>query len=465
MQGCNGSLDGDDAAAMRYTESRLTLFSEIMIQGIEKQTVELIPNYDGSEIEPTVLPSLLPNLLINGASGIAAGYATAFPPFNPNEVFDAVIARIDSPNCRIETIKNIMPGPDFPTGGIILNPEGIDEAYTTGKGKIMIRAKMELRNKKQIYITELPYEVNKAQLIDEIQELGEKYEVLNISDCHDETDENGVSICINLKSSENYDFVSNFIYKNTNAQIAYSINMTAIKDRKPYTMPILFTIDAFINHVNDVTIKATKFNLEKANIRKEIIIGLIKAIKIVDEVVALIRRSEDKNGAVQALINKLAFTPIQADAIVNLRLYRLSNTDVKALEKELAELNIKIAEYEMILKDKTFRDNYIKSKLREYKKLLNHPRRSTFSNDQAVINIDQADVIEDRDNYIVVTRDGYVKNIPTKSFLASEYQTLKVKEGDLPIAQFKSNQRHKLILITNKGRYIVLPVFKITTTK
>jgi topoisomerase-4 subunit A len=465
MQGCNGSLDGDGAAAMRYTESRLTQYAEMMVEGIKKNTVPLIPNYDGGEVEPAVLPSLLPNLLINGASGIAAGYATNIPPFNPNEVFDAVIARIDSPNCHLETIKNLMPGPDFPTGGFIHNLQGIDDAYATGKGKIVIRAKIDLVGKKQAFITQIPFEVNKAHLIDEIQDLAEQHESLNIIDCHDESDENGVSICINLKSTDNFDFVKNFLFKNTQAQVSYAINLTAIKDHKPYTMSILFILDAFIEHITEVTINAAKFDLAKAKLRKEVIEGLIKAISIIDEVVALIRRSTDKVSAKQALITKLLFTEVQAEAIVTLRLYRLTNSDVTELQEELKQIIEAIREFELIANDKTYRNNYIKNKLRSSKKLFNTPRKSVFSNEDATTVIDQNDIIEDRDNYLIITKDGYLKNVPTKSVVLSSPEELKIKEGDIPVAQFKSNQRHKLILITSKGNYVSIPVYKIETTR
>jgi topoisomerase-4 subunit A len=466
MHGNNGSLDNDPAAAMRYTESRLSLYAELLIKNIRKETVPFIENFDGSEIEPTVLPSLLPNLLINGANGIAAGYATNIPPFNVVELLECLIARIDSPNSRLETILNIMPGPDFPTGGIILNKEGIREAYETGRGKINIRSKIELRTKKQAYITEIPYEVNKAELIDEINEQAEKYDILNINECHDETDQNGVSICINLYNSDNFDFVKNFLYKNTSLQIAYNFNMIAINNRKPCLMGILPYLDAFIKHCDTITLNATNFDLNKAISRKEIVTGLIKAIKVVDQVIDLIRKSNDKQNAKQELMNKMKFTEIQAESIVNLRLYRLSSSDVSELEEELKQLNALIDEFTKIVKDKKYRDNHIKGIFREYKKLFkDNKRKSSFSDEEVNISIDVSETIEDKEIYMIVTRDGYLKNVSIKSFENNEYNDIGLKEGDVQITQFKTNQKNKIIIVTNKGRYVCISIHKIEQTK
>jgi topoisomerase-4 subunit A len=465
MHGNNGSLDDDPPAAMRYTEARLSYFSECMISDIKKDTVDFIENFDGSEVEPTVLPSLLPNLLVNGVSGIAAGYATNIPCFNLSEVIDAIITRIDSPNCRVETIKNVMPCPDFPTGGIILNLEGVDEAYNTGKGKIIIRGKFEQKDKKTLYITEIPYETTKTKIIDQINDLAEKYDSLNISEAYDESDKNGVSICIVLKSGANIDFVKNFLYKNTELQISYNINMIAIKDRKPYLMNILFLLDAFIEHINNIITKATTYDYNKALARKEILVGLIKAVKIVDDIVFIIRHSNDKNTAKLSLISKLGFSENQAEAIVNLRLYRLSNSDVSEMEKELIELDKQIAEHELILNNKDYKNNFIKRKMREYKKIFPSPRKTVYSSEDHIVSIDQTDIVEDKQTLIVVTHDGYLKNISKKSFGMCEYDELKIKEGDIPIAQFESNFKNKLILVTSFGNYISIPVFKIEQTK
>jgi topoisomerase-4 subunit A len=465
MHGNNGSIDGDGPAAMRYTETRLSRFGQTMIEDINKQTVPFINNFDDSEQEPTVLPAIIPNLLINGCSGIAAGYATNIPPFNPIEAMDAIITRIDSPNCHIGSILKVMPSPDFPTAGVILNTEGIKQAYETGKGKIIIRAKIEQKTAKQVYITHIPYETNKSNIIRDIEVLANKHDVLNIAEVRDESDKNGVSIALDMKNGKNFEFVRNFLFKNTQLQISYNINMVAIKDRKPYLMSISFILDAFIDHINTVTIAASRFDLNAAKARKEIILGLIKAIKVLDDVVELIRRSNDKAAAKQNLISKMMFSEAQAEAIVNLRLYRLSNSDVSELNQELIMLEQKISELELLVKNKDYRQNYLKNKLRNYKKIFGRPRLTRISNDEAKIEIDQTDVIEDRENIIVVTRDGYLKNISKRSYSASEYDRLKMKEADIPIAQFISNQRDKVILITSKGNYVSIPTFKIESTK
>jgi topoisomerase-4 subunit A len=465
MHGNNGSIDGDGAAAMRYTECRLSQFGQLLVENIRKDTVPFINNFDDSEKEPTVLPTFLPNLLINGSSGIAAGYATNIPPFNPNEVIDAVIARIDSPTGYLSTVLKIMPGPDFPTGGLILNPEGVRDAYEKGKGKITIRAKIVQKSAKQVYITEIPYETNKSTIIRDIQELALKHDVLNIDEVRDESDDKGVSIALDMKNGKNFEFVKNFLFKNTQLQISYNINMVAIKERKPYCLPILQILDAFIVHIEHVTIAASQHDLTKAKTRREIILGLIKAIKMLDDVVDLIRKSNDKASAKNALILKLTFSEAQAEAIVNLRLYRLSSTDVTNLNKELLELEEIISELELLIKNKEYRNNYLKNRLRGYKKIFGYARKTQISQEEAKIEIDQTDIIEDRENILVVTRDGYLKNISKRSYSNSEYDRLKLKDGDIPIAQFISNQRDKVILITSKGNYVSIPTFRIEESK
>lgn len=465
MHGNNGSIDGDGAAAMRYTECRLSRFGQTMIENIDKNTVELINNFDDSEKEPTVLPTLLPNLLINGASGIAAGYATNIPTFNFNEVVDAIITRIDSPNCQLKSIMQVMPGPDFPTGGIILNRDGILDAYKTGKGKITIRGKIELLNAKTALITSIPYETNKSAIIKQIDMLSEKFDVCNISEVRDESDKNGINIVIELKNAKNFDIIKNLIYKNTQMQVSYPINMVAISDHKPIQFPILAALDAFIKHSHNIVISSSKFDLEKAVLRKEIVQGLIKAIKIIDDIVYLIRHSLNKEEAKKELISKLAFTPNQAEAIVNLRLYRLTNTDADQLLLELKELEETILRLNELIQNEQIRSNFIKSKLREFKKLFGHERLSEISSEDDKIQIDDSDTIEDRDMIIIATRDGYIKSISKQTYSSIEYNEIKVKEGDIPVCQFNSNQRDKVILLTSLGNYITIPTYKIQQSK
>jgi topoisomerase-4 subunit A len=466
MHGNNGSIDNDACAAMRYTEARLSLYAECLINNIKKETVPFIENFDGGEMEPTILPALLPNLLINGSSGIAAGYATNIPPFNIIELLDCLIKKIDKPDASLETFLKILPGPDFPTGGIILNKKGVVDAYETGKGKINIRGEINLLNKKQAYITSIPYEVNKAELIDEINECASKYDTLGISECHDETDQKGISICINLKNSDNYELMKKFLLKHTQLQISYNFNMICIKDRKPCLIGLLSYFDTFLTYCEEIVLKYTKFDLNKAEKQKEIITGLIKAISILEDVIKLIRKSKDKADAMIQLETKYKFTKNQSESIVNLRLYRLSNTDVVALKNELEELEVQIKEYTSIINDQKYRNDYIKNIFKEYKKTFKDcKRKSMFSDEESEVEIDLSETIEDKEVFFVCTRDGYLKNVSMKSFENNTYEEIGLKESDIQVSQFLSNQKNKVVLVTNKGNFITIPVYKINQTK
>ena len=465
MHGNNGSIDGDGAAAMRYTECRLSKFGQTMTNNLDKNTVQFINNFDDTEQEPVVLPTLLPNLLINGANGIAAGYATNIPTFNPSEVIEAIITRIDSPNCYLKSILNVMPGPDFPTGGIILNQQGIIDAYTTGKGKINIRGNIEYVNAKTAIITSIPYETNKSLIIRQLDELKEKYDVLNIREVRDETDKNGIHIVLELANGKNFELMKNIIYKKTEMQVSYTMNMVAIDNHKPVQFSIFTALDSFIKHINEVIIAASKYDLEKSLKRKEVVEGLIKAITIIDDVVEIIRHASNKDDAKQAIMNRLSFTNLQAEAIVNLRLYRLSNTDVSSLKDELNQLIADIEQFKLLINNTQYRDNYIKNQLRSYKKEFGYPRKSVISNENEKIQIDESDTIEDRKMMIFCTHDGYLKSVSLQTYTNIDYQTIKIKNGDLPICQFISNQRDKTILITSHGNFISIPTFKIEQVK
>lgn len=465
MHGNNGSIDGDGPAAMRYTECRLSRFGQTMTENIDKNTVEFVNNFDDSDHEPTVLPTLLPNLLINGANGIAAGYATNIPPFNLNEVIDAVITRIDSPNCHLKSILNVMPGPDFPTGGIILNQQGIIDAYNTGKGKINIRANIEQISAKQINITSIPYETNKSLIVRQIDEIKDKYDVLGIKEVRDESDKNGVCIVIETTNGKNFEIIKNILYKKTQLQISYAMNMVAICDHKPVQFPILLALDSFIKHANNIVISSSQYDLDKALKRQEIVVGLIKAIKIIDDVIDIIRKASNKDDTKLRIINNLQFTSLQAEAIVNLKLYRLSNTDVSELNKELLELGEQIEELKLLINNPQYRNNYLKGKLREFKKIFNAKRLSSFSNEEIKIQVDELDTIEDKDMIVICSRDGYLKSLSKQTYSSIEYNTINVKQGDLPVSQFISNQRDKVVLITSKGNYINIPTYKIDQTK
>lgn len=465
MHGNNGSIDGDGPAAMRYTECRLSQFGQTMVDGLDKNTVSFINNFDDSEQEPTVLPTLLPNLLINGANGIAAGYATNIPTFNVSEVINAIITRIDSPNCHLQSIMNVMPGPDFPTAGIILNPKGIEDAYKNGKGKIIIRGKIEQIDKKTIKISSIPYDTNKSQIVRQIDVLAQKYDSLKINEVRDESDKNGVSIILEIARDANLDLIKNLIYKETQLQISYMINNVAIINHHPVQFPILLALDTFIEHINTVVINAAKFDLQKALKRKEIVEGLIKAISIIDDVIELIRHASNKDEAKKQIIDRLFFTENQAEAIVNLRLYRLSNTDVTALKNELEELIQQINDLNLIINNKTIRDNHIKNELREYKKLFGHERLTEIVNDDGQIQISESDKIEDKEVVISVSYDGYLKLLSKQSFSSVDYKTINIKSGDIPVALFNSNMKHKVILITSKGNYVTIPTYKIEQAK
>lgn len=353
MHGNNGSIDGDPPAAMRYTEARLSAIAVELLRDIEKQTVEFVPNFDDTSEEPVVLPAMFPNLLVNGSTGISAGYATEIPPHHLGEVIDAVIMRIDKPNCTVDEIMTVLHGPDFPTGGIIQGREGIKKAYETGKGKIMIRGTATIEaakgGKQQIIITELPYEVNKANLVKKMDELRFDRKLDGIADVRDETDRTGLRIVVELKKEADAEGILNYLYKNTDLQVPYNFNMVAIHNRRPKLLSLLELLDAYIEHQKEVVTNRSRYELKKAHDRQHIVEGLMKALSILDEIIATIRASKDKREAKDRLMAQYAFTEAQAEAIVSLQLYRLTNTDITALKQEAEELEKKISELSAIL--------------------------------------------------------------------------------------------------------------------
>ncbi len=465
MHGNKGSIDGDGPAAMRYTECRLSAFGEMMAEGIKKNTVPFIPNFDGSEQEPTVLPTLFPNLLVNGSSGIAAGYATNIPPFNPSEVANAIIAKIDSPNCRIDKITNLMPAPDFPTAGVISNLAGVTEAYKTGKGKILIAGEMEKINNKQIIIKSIPFETNKAEIIKQIDLAREKTEALGITEVRDESDANGVYIVLETKTKSNFDFIRNYLYKNTKLQTSFNFNMIAIKDRKPVLLDIFTFLQSFIDHAENIILKTSQFDLEKSKARREIVKGLIKAILIIDDVVSSIRKAKDKIDAVNGLITKFGFTQSQADAIVNLRLYRLTNTDVDALKKELDELNMSIATLENLVQSKDARLLLLKTKLRDFKKMYPQERKSKLIYEETPTAIDELDLIQDKNRIFVFTVGGYMKSFSNRMLLANDSKDNFTKGNDIIISEYVGNLRDRSLLFLENGECAVIANNKIPECK
>ncbi|MDQ1145871.1 topoisomerase-4 subunit A [Bacillus sp. SORGH_AS 510] len=465
MHGNNGSVDGDPPAAMRYTEARLSAIAAELLRDIEKQTVEFIPNFDDTSKEPTVLPAMFPNLLVNGSTGISAGYATDIPPHHLGEIIDGVIMRLEQPDVSIDELMTIVKGPDFPTGGIIQGIDGIKKAYETGKGKIIVRGKAEIEEvrggKQQIVITEIPYEVNKANLVKKMDEFRLDRKVEGMSEVRDETDRTGLRIVIELKKDADAEGVLNYLYKNSDLQVTYNFNMVAIHNKRPKLMGLRELLDAYIEHQKEVVTKRTKYDLNKAKERQHIVEGLMKALSILDEVIATIRASKDKRDAKDNLIAKYAFTELQAEAIVSLQLYRLTNTDITALRQEAEELNKKIEELSSILASEKKLFSVIKKELKDVKKRFADERRSKIEAEIEELKITLDVTVPSEDVIVTVTKEGYVKRTSQRSYAASNGQDLAMKDSDRLLAQLDMNTKDVLLLFTNKGNYLFLPVHEL----
>jgi topoisomerase-4 subunit A len=464
MHGNNGSIDGDPAAAMRYTEARLSPIASELLRDIDKNTVEFVPNFDDTSEEPVVLPASFPNLLVNGSTGISAGYATEIPPHHLGEVIDATIMRIDNPECEVDELLQVLSGPDFPTGGIIQGIDGIRRAYETGRGKIIIRGKAEIENlrggKQQIVITEIPYEVNKANLVKKIDDLRIDKKLDGIAEVRDETDRTGLRIVIELKKDANAEGILNYLYKATELQIPYNFNMVAIHNRRPKLMSLPQILDAYIGHQKEVVTNRSEYELKKAKDRQHIVEGLMKALSILDEVIATIRASKDKRDAKDNLIVKFQFTEPQAEAIVSLQLYRLTNTDITALQKEAEEIDKKIQELEAILGNEKKLLQVIKTELKRVKKTYSDERRTVVKHEIEEIKIDMEVMIPQEDVIVTITKEGYVKRTSWRSHNASNGKDFGMKEGDRLLARFDINTTDTVLLFTNKGNYIYLPVYE-----
>ncbi|SFA44233.1 topoisomerase-4 subunit A [Anoxybacillus pushchinoensis] len=465
MHGNNGSIDGDPPAAMRYTEARLSPIASELLRDIDKETVEFVPNFDDTSKEPVVLPAMFPNLLVNGSTGISAGYATEIPPHHLGEVIDAVMMRIDYPNCSVDDLMNVLKGPDFPTGGIIQGKEGIKAAYETGKGKIIIRGKAAIEQgkggKQAIVITEIPYEVNKANLVKKIDELRLEKKLDGIIDVRDETDRTGLRIVIEVKKDGNAQGILNYLYKNTDLQTTYNFNMVAIYDRRPKLLNLTQLLDAYIEHQKEVVTNRSRYELRKAKERAHIVEGLIKAVSILDDVIATIRASQDKKDAKMNLINRYGFTEPQAEAIVTLQLYRLTNTDIDDLREEASALHRKIEELTAILDSEKKLLSVIKADLRKMKKMYADERRTTIEEEIKEIKIEMNVVVPEEDVIVTVTKDGYIKRTSFRSYSASNGQDVGMKEGDRLLGMFEMNTTHTLLLFTNKGNYLYCPVYEL----
>ncbi|HAR4889796.1 TPA: DNA topoisomerase IV subunit A [Staphylococcus aureus] len=465
MHGNNGSIDNDPPAAMRYTEAKLSLLAEELLRDINKETVSFIPNYDDTTLEPMVLPSRFPNLLVNGSTGISAGYATDIPPHNLAEVIQATLKYIDNLDITVNQLMKYIKGPDFPTGGIIQGIDGIKKAYESGKGRIIVRSKVEeetLRNgRKQLIITEIPYEVNKSSLVKRIDELRADKKVDGIVEVRDETDRTGLRIAIELKKDVNSESIKNYLYKNSDLQISYNFNMVAISDGRPKLMGIRQIIDSYLNHQIEVVANRTKFELDNAEKRMHIVEGLIKALSILDKVIELIRSSKNKRDAKGNLIEVFEFTEEQAEAIVMLQLYRLTNTDIVALEGEHKELEALIKQLRHILDNHDALLNVIKEELNEIKKKFKSERLSLIEAEIEEIKIDKEVMVPSEEVILSMTRHGYIKRTSIRSFNASGVEDIGLKDGDSLLKHQEVNTQDTVLVFTNKGRYLFIPVHKL----
>lgn len=465
MHGNNGNIDNDPPAAMRYTEAKLSLLAEELLRDINKETVSFIPNYDDTTLEPMVLPSRFPNLLVNGSTGISAGYATDIPPHNLAEVIQATLKYIDNPDITVNQLMKYIKGPDFPTGGIIQGIDGIKKAYESGKGRIIVRSKVEeetLRNgRKQLIITEIPYEVNKGSLVKRIDELRADKKVDGIVEVRDETDRTGLRIAIELKKDVNSESIKNYLYKNSDLQISYNFNMVAISDGRPKLMGIRQIIDSYLNHQIEVVANRTKFELDNAEKRMHIVEGLIKALSILDKVIELIRSSKNKRDAKENLIEVYEFTEEQAEAIVMLQLYRLTNTDIVALEGEHKELEALIKQLRHILDNHDALLNVIKEELNEIKKKFKSERLSLIEAEIEEIKIDKEVMVPSEEVILSMTRHGYIKRTSIRSFNASGVEDIGLKDGDSLLKHQEVNTQDTVLVFTNKGRYLFIPVHKL----
>ncbi|HHO5443257.1 TPA: DNA topoisomerase IV subunit A [Staphylococcus aureus] len=465
MHGNNGSIDNDPPAAMRYTEAKLSLLAEELLRDINKETVSFISNYDDTTLEPMVLPSRFPNLLVNGSTGISAGYATDIPPHNLAEVIQATLKYIDNPDITVNQLMKYIKGPDFPTGGIIQGIDGIKKAYESGKGRIIVRSKVEeetLRNgRKQLIITEIPYEVNKSSLVKRIDELRADKKVDGIVEVRDETDKTGLRIAIELKKDVNSESIKNYLYKNSDLQISYNFNMVAISDGRPKLMGIRQIIDSYLNHQIEVVANRTKFELDNAEKRMHIVEGLIKALSILDKVIELIRSSKNKRDAKENLIEVYEFTEEQAEAIVMLQLYRLTNTDIVALEGEHKELEALIKQLRHILDNHDALLNVIKEELNEIKKKFKSERLSLIEAEIEEIKIDKEVMVPSEEVILSMTRHGYIKRTSIRSYNASGVEDIGLKDGDSLLKHQEVNTQDTVLVFTNKGRYLFIPVHKL----
>lgn len=465
MHGNNGSMDGDPAAAMRYTEARLSPIADELLRDIQHETVEYLLNFDDTLEEPTVLPARFPNLLVNGATGISAGYATEIPPHNLGEVIDAVVYMLTHKRYRLDDIIKLIPAPDFPTGAIIQGADQIRKAYETGQGKIVVRSLTEIEdlkgNKQQIVVTELPFDVNKAKLIQRLDDIRIQKKIEGISEVRDESDRNGVRVVIELKREVNAEGILQYLLKNTELQVNYHFNMVAIHNRRPEVVGLLQMLEAYIDHQKEVITKRTKHMLTTDKKRLHIVEGLIRVVSILDEVIAVIRNSDNKADAKRNLEREFDFSEVQSESIVNLQLYRLTNTDIEALQNEKLELNERILMYQNILNNEDILKKVLANELKDIKKRFASPRRTIVQAEVEEIVVETSIMIPEEQVYVSVTNEGYIKRTSVRSFSASDTTDLGSRDLDYPIFVKEMSTHDAIVLITNKGNYIHLPVHEL----
>ena len=469
MHGNKGSVDGDPPAAMRYTEARLSKVSSELLRDIEKETVEFVNNFDDTIMEPTVLPSRFPNIVVNGATGISAGYATNIPPHNLNEVIQAVIHMIDKPNITTDKLIQYIKGPDFPTGGIVQGLDGIRSAYETGKGKVVLRSKTEVEslrgNKSQIVIHEIPYEVNKSNLVKKIDEIRVDKKVDGIVEVRDESDRQGLRVVIEIKKDSDINGILNYLYKHTDLQVNYHYNMVAIHNRRPELMSMKDILNAYIKHQKEIIFKRSVYELSQKEKRMHIVEGLMKALSILDEVIELIRSSIDKKEAKQKLQEKYEFSEAQAEAIVTLQLYRLTNTDITLLQDEHKSLNMEIERLNSIINHEEILKSVLKDELKAVNKSIKIDRQSIIEEEIEEIKISKDITIPKEDTIVSMTRDGFIKRTTKRSYSSTDDDAVDLKPGDYITHTIEANTQQNILLFTNKGHYIYIPVHELPDIK